>query len=86
MDNVECSSEEVSSDSSIALQSNSSGTQVNSKVEFSKDEEDLIIRMHKLVGDSIFIFRWPLIAGRIPGRTAEEIKNYWISRHSSTSQ
>ncbi|AES67270.1 putative transcription factor MYB-HB-like family [Medicago truncatula] len=81
MDNVECSSEEVSSDSSIALQSNSSGTQVNSKVEFSKDEEDLIIRMHKLVGD-----RWPLIAGRIPGRTAEEIKNYWISRHSSTSQ
>ncbi|KAL4312076.1 hypothetical protein GQ457_01G046540 [Hibiscus cannabinus] len=48
------------------------------KVEFSEDEEMLIARMFNLVGQ-----RWSLIAGRIPGRTAEEIEKYWSSRHSS---
>ncbi|KAL3720812.1 hypothetical protein ACJRO7_005596 [Eucalyptus globulus] len=37
-----------------------------------KDEEDLIIWLHRLLGN-----RWALIAGRLPGRTDDEIKNYW---------
>ncbi|KAM1012918.1 hypothetical protein ACFX13_043690 [Malus domestica] len=42
--------------------------------DITKDEEDLIIRLHKLLGN-----RWSLIAGRIPGRTKDEIENYWHS-------
>ncbi|KAK7411872.1 hypothetical protein VNO78_03315 [Psophocarpus tetragonolobus] len=38
----------------------------------SLDEQELIIRLHKLLGN-----RWSIIAGRLPGRTEDEIKNYW---------
>ncbi|KFK35359.1 hypothetical protein AALP_AA5G274400 [Arabis alpina] len=43
----------------------------------SEEEEELIFRMYKLVGD-----RWALIAGRIPGRTPEVIERYWLMKHS----
>nr|WKM80322.1 MYB1.1-1 [Morella rubra] len=40
--------------------------------EFKADEVDLMIRLHKLLGN-----RWSMIAGRLPGRTANDVKNYW---------
>ncbi|KAK8621388.1 hypothetical protein V6N13_067821 [Hibiscus sabdariffa] len=39
---------------------------------FADDEVDLIIRLHNLLGN-----RWSLIAGRLPGRTANDVKNYF---------
>ncbi|GMJ14149.1 CAPRICE [Hibiscus trionum] len=54
-------------------------TSEESKLKFSEDEETLIIRMYNLVGE-----RWALIAGRIPGRTAEEIEEYWNTRYSTS--
>ncbi|KAI3959683.1 hypothetical protein MKW92_018458 [Papaver armeniacum] len=79
--------------------------------EFKSDEVDLIIRMHKLLGNrqaipipklklfldimiSCFkVLRWSLIAGRIPGRTANDVKNFYnthlkkiyFSKHSISS-
>ncbi|KAK3188301.1 hypothetical protein Dsin_027862 [Dipteronia sinensis] len=47
------------------------------KHDFSEDEETLIRRMYDLLGE-----RWHLIAGRIPGRTAEEIEKYWKAIYS----
>ncbi|WJX63986.1 hypothetical protein P8452_48815 [Trifolium repens] len=38
----------------------------------SEDEVDMMLRLHKLLGN-----RWSLIAGRLPGRTANYVKNYW---------
>ncbi|XP_017239715.1 transcription factor MYB113 [Daucus carota subsp. sativus] len=40
--------------------------------EFGADEVDLMMRLHKLLGN-----RWSLIAGRLPGRTANDVKNFW---------
>ncbi|KAE8663059.1 Transcription factor MYB1 [Hibiscus syriacus] len=39
---------------------------------FAEDEVNLIIKLHNLLGN-----RWSLIAGRLPGRTANDVKNYW---------
>ncbi|KAJ4970979.1 hypothetical protein NE237_004078 [Protea cynaroides] len=58
-----------------------------------QEEEDLIVRLHKLLGN-----RWSLIAGRLPARTDNEIKNYWnttlskklngtwVQKHSNRSE
>ncbi|CAA3028824.1 transcription factor CPC-like [Olea europaea subsp. europaea] len=53
----------------------------DSNPEFSEDEEMLVERMFSLLGP-----RWTLIAGRIPGRTAEEIEKFWNSKKTSATE
>ncbi|KAK4277985.1 hypothetical protein QN277_015896 [Acacia crassicarpa] len=43
--------------------------------DFTEDEVDLIIRLHKLIGN-----RWALIAGRLLGGTSNDVKNFWHTK------
>ncbi|XP_057512617.1 MYB-like transcription factor ETC3 [Actinidia eriantha] len=73
--------EGLNSHSSVEqTQDNNEVTTQNPNPVFSEDEDMLVARMFSLVGE-----RWSLIAGRIPGRTAEEIEKYWVSKWASSS-
>ncbi|KAM7498209.1 hypothetical protein LguiA_022623 [Lonicera macranthoides] len=55
---------------------------------FSKEEEDLVIRLQEEHGN-----KWAKIAKKLPGRTDSEVKNYWhsnlkkqVKQNSSTSK
>ncbi|KAL4569819.1 hypothetical protein LXL04_025463 [Taraxacum kok-saghyz] len=39
---------------------------------FTKEEEDVIVRLHKKLGK-----KWSTMAAQLPGRSDNEIKNYW---------
>ncbi|CAF1696088.1 BnaCnng23500D [Brassica napus] len=51
------------------------------EIAMTQEEDELICRMYKLVRQ-----RWDLIAGRIPGRTAEQIERFWVLKNHRRSQ
>uniref|UniRef100_A0ACD5YN29 Uncharacterized protein n=1 Tax=Avena sativa TaxID=4498 RepID=A0ACD5YN29_AVESA len=44
---------------------------------FTQEEEDLIVTLHAMLGS-----RWSLIVNQLPGRTDNDVKNYWNTKLS----
>uniref|UniRef100_A0A0E0KCH7 Uncharacterized protein n=1 Tax=Oryza punctata TaxID=4537 RepID=A0A0E0KCH7_ORYPU len=44
---------------------------------FTHEEEELIVTLHAMLGS-----RWSLIANQLPGRTDNDVKNYWNTKLS----
>ncbi|KAL6648308.1 hypothetical protein ACP70R_012532 [Stipagrostis hirtigluma subsp. patula] len=44
---------------------------------FTQEEEELIVTLHAMLGS-----RWSLIANQLPGRTDNDVKNYWNTKLS----